>query len=103
MQSYYSALAHVPPAAPDEAPRGGWVSWVDWQNNSGTPIAAFSATWIIPPEPSSAGGQLIYLFNGLQDAGKSHILQPVLQCGEVAGCGKWECMGLGKLLGWGRL
>jgi hypothetical protein len=60
---------------------GGWVGWAQWKNNSGSPIVHFSTTWDVPPPPLTSNGQLIYIFNGLEPAGKNWIIQPVLQWG----------------------
>ena len=59
----------------------GWITDAYWSNNSGTPIKLFSTNWIVPNAPTTNHGQLIYLFNGIQDGltSTSHILQPVLQ------------------------
>ncbi len=62
-------------------PETGWVSYAETQNTSGNPITRFETTWTVPPAPKTTSGQLIYLFNGLQDLPVTHILQPVLQWG----------------------
>ena len=67
-----------PPAAPP-AMGSGWIVYGFWNNVSGRPITQFRTTWIVPPPPSSQSGQLIYLFNGIQNS--TMILQPVLQWG----------------------
>jgi hypothetical protein len=65
---------------------GGWVTWADWNNQAQDAISTFSTKWTVPPAPTSQSGQLIYLFNGLQDVAGGEILQPVLQWG-VSGAG----------------
>jgi hypothetical protein len=67
----------------------GWVADAYWNGESTrSHIQSFSATWIVPPAPSSSDGQLIYLFNGLQNQGTVFgILQPVLQWGTSAAGG----------------
>jgi len=65
---------------------GGWVTWAIWTNATGVAISSFATSWVVPPAPSSDSGQLIYLFNGLQDQTGGEILQPVLQWG-VSGAG----------------
>jgi hypothetical protein len=60
----------------------GWITYA--QND--VPVAGitgFSTDWIVPANPPANNGQLLYLFNGLQDgfSATSHILQPVLQYG----------------------
>lgn len=61
---------------------GGWAAWTSWTNPTGNAISSFRTTWTVPPPPASQSGQLIYLFNGLQDPAGAEILQPVLQWGE---------------------
>lgn len=58
-----------------------WIVFSGWTNNSGIPISLFRTTWTVPPAPATEDGQLIYLFNGLEDAPNTVILQPVLQWG----------------------
>jgi hypothetical protein len=60
---------------------GGWSTWATWNNQTGTAISLLSTTWVVPPPPVTQSGQLIYLFNGLQNPAGSEILQPVLQWG----------------------
>lgn len=86
------ASANVP--SPRRAGRnlpafGGWITSSSWTNAAGTPISRFAATWTVPPGPrTQSDGQLIYLFNGLEDVPSDpssdprYILQPVLQWGE---------------------
>ena len=61
------------------APAGGWVAYGYWNNNTGIPISLFKTTWTVPLAPATQSGQLIYLFNGIQNS--TNILQPVLQWG----------------------
>ncbi len=58
-----------------------WIIYSGWQNETGNPISYFSTKWIVPPEPTSDNGQLIYLFNGIENSSFEMILQPVLQWG----------------------
>jgi len=60
---------------------GGWVTWASWRNATGSAISSFSTSWVVPAPPAAPAGQLVYLFNGLQNATGSEILQPVLQWG----------------------
>jgi hypothetical protein len=60
---------------------GGWVTWASWRNATGTAISSFATSWVVPAAPVAPANQLVYLFNGLQNAGGSEILQPVLQWG----------------------
>jgi hypothetical protein len=78
----------VAPAAPVNPANqaGGWTTWATWNNQTGNSITHFSTTWTVPPPPPTQSGQLIYIFNGLQNPAGSEILQPVLQWG-VSGAG----------------
>jgi len=58
-----------------------WIIYSGWMNNSGTPINSFATKWAVPNPPASQDNQLIYLFNGLENAASNVILQPVLQWG----------------------
>ncbi|KAG7094694.1 hypothetical protein E1B28_005513 [Marasmius oreades] len=58
----------------------GWISYAYWHRPS-TPIENFVTTWVVPPNPTTDHGQLLYLFNGLQPQSEPAILQPVLQWG----------------------
>lgn len=68
-----------------------WICSTFFPNRSGQPITSFVTTWIVPPPPRTQSGQLLYLFNGLQDSGNNVILQPVLQWGDsgVGGGNYW--------------
>jgi hypothetical protein len=70
-----------PVVAADEpgALGSGWITYADWTNSTGTPITQFTTIWQVPPEPETRSGQLLYLFNGMQNS--THIFQPVLQWG----------------------
>jgi hypothetical protein len=57
----------------------GWITYAFWNNSTGKPITSFKTTWRVPPDPMSNDGQLIYLFNGIQNS--TMIYQPVLQWG----------------------
>ena len=72
----------IDPVAAVPASNPGWVADAAYQNTSGAPIQIFASTWIVPNPPSQNDNQLIYLFNGLEQAANSPgILQPVLQWG----------------------
>jgi len=73
-----NALEQLQAAA---ASSGGWISWGSWESAAADPIVSFVASWTVPPAPLQGAGQLVYLFNALQDAAGAHILQPVLQWG----------------------
>ena len=79
-----SAAAHVgggTAAAPKQIPAlgSGWITYAYWNNGTGKPITSFKTAWRVPPNPRTADGQLIYLFNGIQNS--TMIYQPVLQWG----------------------
>jgi hypothetical protein len=61
--------------------QGSWVTWLQWDNGSSSPINYFSTTWIVPNAPAVNNDQLIYIFNGLTDPNGVDIMQPVLQWG----------------------
>src|SRR5215472_16474296 len=61
------------------ASANGWVTYASWTNNTGKPISLFSTNWVVPPAPATQSGQLLYLFNGIQNS--TMIYQPVLQWG----------------------
>jgi hypothetical protein len=70
----------------------GWITYADWTNNAGYPLTMFSATWRVPPPPSTDSGQTIFLFNGVQNS--TMIYQPVLQWGfSAAGGGNYWSVG----------
>jgi hypothetical protein len=94
MSEITSSTAREFSPAADQRAQGGWESWVDWQNMTGNPLTSFVASWQVPPAPTVANGQLIYLFNGLQDIGGDHILQPVLQWGTSPAQGSGDVWGL---------
>lgn len=66
---------------PKEVPAlgSGWIAYAYWNNNTGNQISSFTTTWTVPPAPTTQSGQLIYLFNGIQNS--TMIYQPVLQWG----------------------
>lgn len=71
----------------------GWITSAYWNNDTGSSVDSFSTTWTVPPAPADDDGQLIYLFNGMQDFGANvGIVQPVLQWGEspAGGGASWQ-------------
>jgi hypothetical protein len=81
----------------------GGSSWVE--SVGATPTAPttsygkITATWTVPPAPSSNDGQTLFFFPGFEDCGNTlSILQPVLQYGVSAAGGgnywaiaSWNC------------
>ncbi len=63
----------------------GWIAYADWTNNTGNPITSFATTWVVPAVPRTQSGQVVFLFNGIQNA--TMIYQPVLQWGVSAAGG----------------
>jgi hypothetical protein len=68
--------------------QNGWIEYADWTyNQAGYSIGTYDAGWTLPSAPSnsnfgSSGGQVIYLFNGLEPSSTAtSIIQPVLQWG----------------------
>jgi len=60
----------------------GWITYAWYAEPAANVIRSMTTTWTVPPEPSREDGQLLYLFNGLQDSPVTQILQPVLQWGK---------------------
>jgi acylphosphatase len=79
------ALEAPGPKAVVPAMATGWVVYAYWNNGTGKPITTFKTTWIVPPAPATRSGQIIFLFNGIQNS--SMIYQPVLQWGVSAAGG----------------
>jgi hypothetical protein len=71
----------------DKAARAEWIVATVCQ---GGPVEEFVADIIVPAEPTRRGGQLIYIFTGLQDEPTTMILQPVLQWGAPGDPGGWR-------------
>lgn len=72
-----SPQTEAPAKVPGRA--SGWIAYAFWNNATGSPITSFKTVWLVPPGPASQDNQLIYIFNGIQNA--SMIYQPVLQWG----------------------
>ena len=79
------------PTAPGTVPAlgSGWITYCFWNNGTGTPLSTFKTMWQVPPPPSAQGsGEVVFLFNGIQNNGANFgILQPVLQWGVSAAGG----------------
>ena len=79
------------PTAPGAVPAlgSGWITYCYWNNGTGTPLSTFKTTWQVPPPPSvQDSGEVVFLFNGIQNYGTNFgILQPVLQWGVSAAGG----------------
>jgi len=87
-------------------PEPEYVSGSGWQvfayYNGTNHLTEFTGNWVVPPNPSSNGGQILYTFNGLVNTyqpGDSDsyldedIIQPVLQYGTTpAGGGNYWAM-----------
>jgi hypothetical protein len=69
-------------AAIPSSNNSNWITFAEWANPSGQgTINYFSTTWTVPSAPTGRDGQLLYIYNGLEDANQFDILQPVLQWG----------------------
>ena len=68
----------------------GWITSASWTNTTGSPITSFTTRWVVPDHPQTHSGQLLYLFNGIQNS--SFIYQPVLQWGAspAGGGDRWS-------------
>ena len=85
----------APPATGEAAPSAqpgtlpdGWQTYAWWDSGASTPITSFVTTWTVPQAPSTNSGQVVFLFNGIQNTGQDlGILQPVLQWGVSAAGG----------------
>ena len=79
------------PTAPGTVPAlgSGWITYFYWNNGTGTPVSSFKTMWQVPPPPSvQDAGEVVFLFNGIQNYGANFgILQPVLQWGVSAAGG----------------
>ena len=72
----------VPSDAPIPGLGSGWITFALWQNPSSEPISQIATDWAVPNEPTTGDtGQTIFLFNALQNASRTNLLQPVLQWG----------------------
>jgi hypothetical protein len=63
----------------------GWIVYASWTNTTGHAVTSFTTRWVVPPAPASDDGQVIFLFNGIQNS--TMIYQPVLQWGPSAAGG----------------
>jgi hypothetical protein len=74
-----------------------WITYAVWINTTVSPIAYFSTSWTVPTIPYTDHGQVVYLFNALEDAmmtSSAYIIQPVLQYGKSnAGGGSYYSIG----------
>jgi hypothetical protein len=79
------------PTAPGTVPAlgSGWITYFYWNNGTGTAVSSFKTMWQVPPPPSVQDpGEVVFLFNGIQNYGANFgILQPVLQWGVSAAGG----------------
>jgi hypothetical protein len=72
--------------APSDAPipglGSGWITFASWQNPAPAPISQIATDWTVPNPPAAGNrGQTIFLFNALQNASRTNLLQPLLQWG----------------------
>jgi hypothetical protein len=57
-----------------------WIVYATFNPNARQIITSFKTTWVVPPSPKTNNGQLLFLFNALQNT-TGWIYQPVLQWG----------------------
>ncbi len=80
------APCQFPIAAPKTKPTvNGWVEAANW-TAANTPTS-MSASWKVPANPSTGGGQVIFFFPSYENAPGTRIVQPVLQYGASAAGG----------------
>lgn len=66
-------------------PNGGWIGTALWRDYNGTfgPFTNYTATYVVPAEPTTKEEQILFIFNGLESKPggdiRPGILQPVLQ------------------------
>jgi len=76
-------------------------SWIeDIETENSTSYGEITATWIVPPAPTSNDGQTVFFFPGLEQfVGDLSILQPVLgwnaDFGSAWGIASWNCCVMG--------
>jgi hypothetical protein len=68
-------------------PDSGWITGINWYNQTGKPVSRFATHWRVPRPPQTYTGQTLFLFNGIEPASFDTILQPVLQYGGSAAGG----------------
>jgi hypothetical protein len=72
-------------------------SWIeDGSATTSTSYGKLTASWVVPPAPTTNDGQTVYLFPGLMDSNATEtIIQPVLGWnsfgGEVWTIASWNC------------
>ena len=67
------------PAAAGEQPTGIVHAWIEDAYTSATSYGELTASWVVPPSPTSQDGQTVYFFPGFEGSGGPlTILQPVL-------------------------
>jgi len=62
----------------------GWICFASFTENA-KPLTLFTTSWVVPAVPTTQSGQVIFLFNGIQNS--TMIYQPVLQWGVSAAGG----------------
>jgi len=62
-----------------------WKAWGQYFNNNH--VTNFTGIWPVPPNPTTAGSQTLFYWNGIEDSTNDEVLQPVLQWGASAAGG----------------
>lgn len=63
-----------------------WKAWTEYEKSSSDVVTFLSGKWKVPKDPSR-GGQLLYLWNGIEPHSGEGVLQPVMQYGSSAAGG----------------
>ncbi|HEY0712496.1 MAG TPA: hypothetical protein VGF45_07470 [Polyangia bacterium] len=86
-----SAPTQPSPISPSGGPLPAINGWVEWKRAAAIPSTGavswfngLSASWVVPPAPTTVSDQTIFLFPALQDPTFEAIMQPVLQWGPSA-------------------
>lgn len=66
---------------PSQLHGSAWRAWAQYSASSSKAVTSLTSTWNVPVAPISAGGQLLYYWNGVEPGDESAVLQPVLQWG----------------------
>jgi hypothetical protein len=74
---------HISEGQQDPGTGNGWVEAAQWDVSlKSTDNIANLDGYFHVPNPPTAGGALVYLFNGLEPSSENWIMQPVLQWGD---------------------
>lgn len=74
-----AAFAPVSVSAVKNDPSGGWLTFADFQAESGGRITYMNATWTVPSNPKSNGGSPALWFGTQTAEGDGALVQPILK------------------------